>query len=106
LTDELDLHEDAVERYRNAQARVARALEAWRAAGHPLVTTHRNGMTGAATELKVLQDAERHADRMLKTLAAGRVGRPIGYQVAPDRQPPRRARLRRVIDDDTIAPAS
>jgi hypothetical protein len=92
----LDLDEDAEARYRAAQDRVLQAHAEWLDAGRPLTQVYPNGMVGISLLLKVLQDAERHAHLLLKDLRRGVVGRPVGYNTAPDRGPARRSKLRAV----------
>jgi hypothetical protein len=66
----LDLHGDAEERYRDAQARVNLAARAWEEAGKPLILEHSNRVVGVHPLLRVLTDAELHTDKLRSSLRA------------------------------------
>jgi hypothetical protein len=66
----LDLHGDAVERYRDAQARAKLAADEWVKAGRPLILEHANHVVGIHPSLKVLTEAELHTDKMRSSLRA------------------------------------
>lgn len=89
--------DDAQERYADARDRAIAARKAWHDAGGPLTDELPNGIVRPHPLLKVLQDAEKHADSLMKSLGsrASKGGRPVGAQSAPDREaPPRRAPLK------------
>lgn len=50
--------ERELEAYQRAYERLQYALEEWNAAGCPLTTTHRNGMTGSSVLWRVVREAE------------------------------------------------
>jgi hypothetical protein len=65
-----DLHQDALQRYQDALARAKLAAEAWHEAGMPLTLTHVNRLVGTHPLLKILTDAELHADKLRSALRA------------------------------------
>jgi hypothetical protein len=66
----LDLQRDAEQRYRDAQERAKLASKAWEDAGKPLTLTHVNRLIGVHPLLKVLTDAELHADKLRSAVRA------------------------------------
>lgn len=84
----LDIPAEALDAYVAARARAVYVREEWETAGCPTVIEYTNGLEGVHPLLKVLQDAEAHADRLMKSLShkQARAGRPAGTQSAPDRR--------------------
>lgn len=78
----------ALERYEAAQQRAVDARKAWEDDGAHFTIEYVNGLEGVHPLLKVLMDAEKHADMLMKSLSqrAMKAGRPVGAQSAPDRQ--------------------
>jgi hypothetical protein len=66
----LDLHGDAEQRYRDAQARAKLASDEWVKAGRPLILEHSNHVVGIHPSLKVLTEAELHTDKMRSAVRA------------------------------------
>lgn len=66
----LDLHGDAEQRYRDAQARAKLAADEWAKAGKPLILEHSNHVIGIHPSLKVLTEAELHTDKMRAAVRA------------------------------------
>lgn len=64
------LLEEARERYRGAEKRARLAGKEWQKAGSPLTLEHANHVVGIHPLLRVVQDAERHADRMREGVRA------------------------------------
>jgi hypothetical protein len=64
------LLEEAAERYAAASGRVGLAQRAWEAADCPMTLTFPNGVEGVHPLLKVVLDAEAHADRLGRSLEA------------------------------------
>jgi hypothetical protein len=62
------LLEDAAVRYRDSRRRRELALEAWLEAGSPTVVEHANRVLGVHPALTVLNDLERHCDRLMRSL--------------------------------------
>jgi hypothetical protein len=65
-----DLHQDALQRYRDAQARAKLASDEWVKAGRPLILEHSNHVVGIHPSLKVLTEAELHTDKMRSAVRA------------------------------------
>lgn len=84
----LDIPAEALDAYTAARARALYIRREWEGAGAPTVIEYTNGLEGIHPLLKVLHDAEAHADRLMKSLShkQARAGRPSGTQSAPDRQ--------------------
>jgi hypothetical protein len=70
VTPRLDLHGDAVARYRAAQARSELAAKRWKDEGSPLTLTHANRIVGIHPLLRVLEVAEAHVDKLRSAVRA------------------------------------
>lgn len=100
LPDELEreAHADAVDRYANAVALVARLREEWERLGAPLLGEGSMRQPVKHQVLKMIEEAERDAARYGEAvgIAAPKVarkqGRPTGQVSAPDRAAPQRIR--------------
>lgn len=94
----MTVRDEALIRYEAAVAR-REAIEAeWIRAGEPLLADNR-GVPYPHPLVKMLEDADKLCDRLLKTVRPARpVGRPAGSASAPDRQPkaPPRVKLKAV----------
>jgi hypothetical protein len=65
-----DLHQDALQRYRDAQARAKLASVEWVKAGRPLILEHSNHVVGIHPLLRVLEVAEAHVDKLRSAVRA------------------------------------
>ncbi|MGZ4357944.1 MAG: hypothetical protein ACXVRU_14160 [Gaiellaceae bacterium] len=70
MTARLDLHQDALQRYRDAQARAKLASDEWEKAGRPLILEHANRVVGLHPLLRVLEVAEAHTDKLRAAVRA------------------------------------
>ena len=68
LDGEDDLAVGAVETWCHAIDRVALIRKTWRQAGEPIVETFKNGLVGQSVLLRVLEGAERHEERLRRSL--------------------------------------
>ena len=87
---------DALDRYEAARDRAVSARETWEAEGSFFTVVYTNNIEAVNPLLRVVVEAEKHADALLRSLVAvkAKPGRPPGTQSAPDRGPARRSKLK------------
>ena len=71
MAEQEALRQHALDRYLEADARRLQAQTYWEECGSPLIQTLTNGIDVIAIELKVLIEAERHADRLSPLAPSG-----------------------------------
>jgi len=87
-----DYQQDAVDAYTASQERVEVLQKAWRDAGQPVLLHGVRGGISPHPLLRALASAEKHAERMRRSVSRPRMGRP--EEAKPQLRVPSSRRLR------------